>query len=107
MFPMLHSVLKCMLRHVSILNLFQARVVAHKGAEMALGIYKDAKSRPGKTTSVFLQKKGLLLNGTFGGAHSNKATFITAFKGICFLCPSLCYTHIHSHTPKVVKTVPF
>ena len=38
--------------------------------------------RPATTTSLFLRGKGLLLNGIYGGAHSSKATFVTAFEGM-------------------------
>ena len=60
----------------------QPRVVTHSTPAQAYAIYKEAMMRPATTTSLFLRGKGLLLNGIYGGAHSSKATFVTAFEGM-------------------------
>ncbi len=62
----------------------QHRVITHSTPDQAYAIYKEALMRPAATTCIVLLKSGLLLNGIYGGAHSSKATFVTAFQGMVF-----------------------
>ena len=59
----------------------QHRVVAHTSINQAVNIYRQAMMRSAGTLFP-KDHKGLKLSGTCVGAHSLKAMFVMAFKGM-------------------------